>query len=68
MESIEERQREAQAQQQAQQNALTPEAAVPGATPEAEIPPGIAPPPQDLQNLNSLLLSARGPSFATPQG
>lgn len=65
MTAIEQRQQEQAQQQAAQQNAL---AGIPGQTPEAEIPPGIAPPPQDLQNLNSLLLSARGPSFATPQG
>ncbi len=74
MTAIEQRQQEQAQQQAAQQNALAAPNALAGAgapgapTPEAEIPPGIAPPPQDLQNLNSLLLSARGPSFATPQG
>lgn len=35
---------------------------------EPEIPGAIAEVPQDLQNLNSTLMAARGPSFTTPQG
>lgn len=60
-EEIAKRQQEAQAQQAAPPGPAT----LPG---EPEIAPQIQGPPEDLQNLNSLLLSARGPSFTTPQG
>ncbi len=67
-EAIQQRQAEAAAQaEQAQALPGAPQA-MPGAGPEAQVNPQIQGPPEDLSNLNSLLMASRGPALTSPQG